>query len=145
MVPTCLWMSGGIMFASCTTIPCWRCLLPVMVAGLRCWFSMHCHAKLAAIFISDMMMWQMSGGTCVALHSPPVKWNANPQFLHARKSVAKSYRDGNTPPHHPILLQMQTHLQHHPQTPSNKERGDASCHGFWDCGRTYHGHRLKDG
>jgi hypothetical protein len=50
----------------------WICLLPAMAAGLRCQLSMHCCAKLAALSISDMMMWQMSGGICVALRSPPV-------------------------------------------------------------------------
>jgi hypothetical protein len=69
------------MSASGTTIPRWICLLPAMAAGLRCWSSMHCCAKLAALSISDMMMWQMSGGTCAALHSPPVKSNANPESL----------------------------------------------------------------
>jgi len=30
-----------------------------------------------------MMMWQMSGGTCAALRSPPVESNANPLFSDA--------------------------------------------------------------
>jgi hypothetical protein len=71
------------MFAYGTTIPFWICPMPVMAAGQRCQSSMHCHAKLAALFISDMVTWQMSGSTCVALHSPPVESNANPISFYA--------------------------------------------------------------
>jgi hypothetical protein len=115
MVPACRWASGGITFASGKTIPHWICLLPATAVGLRCWSSMHCHAKLAASFISNMMIGQMIGGTCAALRSPPVKLNANPESLHALVDRQGLQRATLTPPHHQILLQ--THLQHHPQPP----------------------------
>jgi hypothetical protein len=62
-----------------------------------------------------MMMWQMSGGTCAALRSPPVKSNANPESLHGLVDGRGLRRATLTPPHHQLLLQ--THLQHHPQPP----------------------------
>jgi hypothetical protein len=102
--------------ASGTTIPRWICLQPAMVAGLRCRSSMHCRAKLAASSISNMMMWLMSGGTCVAPHSPPVESNANPESSHALVDGQEWQRATLPPPHHQLLLQ--THLQHHPQPPS---------------------------
>jgi hypothetical protein len=116
MVQICQRMRGRIASASDTTIPHWMGLPLVMVTGLRCWSSMHCHAKLEALSISNMMMWQMSGGTCVAPHSHPVKSNANPKFLHALVDGRELQRATLSPPHHQLL--QQTHLQHHPQPPS---------------------------
>jgi hypothetical protein len=116
-----------------TTIPRWICLQPAMVAGLRCWSSMHCHAKLAASSISNMMMWLMSGGTCVAPHSPPVKSNMNPESFHALVNGQEWQRATLPPPPPPSTPTADT-----PPTPptTTKERGDASCHGFWERGRT---------
>jgi len=45
-----------------------------------------------------MMMWQMSGGTCAALHSSPVKVNANPKSLHALVKGQGLQRATLTPP-----------------------------------------------
>ena len=69
-------------------------------------------------------MWQMSGGTCAALRSPPVESNANPLFSDALVTGRELQLATQPPPHH--LLQ----LQH------REERGDASCQGFWKRGRT---------
>ncbi len=120
------------MSASGTTIPHWICLLPATAAGLRCWLSMHCRAKLAASFISDMMLWQMNGGTCVALCSPPVELNANPKSFHAFVDRQGLQRATLTPP------PPSTPTANTPPTPptTTKERGDVSCHGFWERGQT---------
>ncbi len=84
-----------------------------MAAGLRFWLIMHYCAMPVALSISDMMMWQMSGGTCVALHSHQVKLNTNPEFYHALVDRQELPKATLPTPHHQLLLQI--HLQHHPQ------------------------------
>jgi hypothetical protein len=132
MVPVCWHTSGGITSASDTTIPRWICPLPVMAAGLRCWSSMHCSEKSEASSISDMMMWQMNGSTCVALHSPPVELSANPEFSHALVN-GQELQHATVPP---LASSTPPTDTTQPPPPTTKERGNASCHGFWERGRT---------
>jgi hypothetical protein len=73
----------------------------------------------------------MSGGTCVALLSPPVESNANPIFLLALVSGQEMQSALQPPP--PPSTPTAT-----PPTPptTTEERGNASCQGFWERGRT---------
>ena len=80
-------------------------------------------------------MWQMSGGTCAALLSPPVESNANPVFLHALVTGRELQLATQPPPHH--LLQLQ-HLQHHPRPQRNgvmraMGSGNVAGHAFLTC------------
>ena len=75
-------------------------------------------------------MWQMSGSTCAALRSPPVESNPTPYF-YMRWSPSESCSWQHNPP------TPSTPIATPPSPPTTtEERGDASCHGFWERGRT---------
>ena len=76
-------------------------------------------------------MWRMNGDTCAALHFLPVEWNANQEYFLA---LADGYGMQLAPA--PLIHQL-TPTADAPRPPATtEERGDASCHGFWERGRT---------